>query len=190
MPNNQESRPSFWSTLPGILTALGAIIAASAGLITTLYSVGVIGNKNKPPDKSPVVSNTNLESPSNTSRRFEPNSPSNNLRTPEQPSPTEASRDFMIGRWQVEQASGEVSGGSLMDYEENGTFTGSMTVFVNGSGQKQSRTGSWDVQKLSKDTFRLRLEFDDDTTWVGKFKIIDADRIHNIDQNYIAVRSK
>ena len=42
MKNNNGSEPSFWSTLPGILTALGGTIAASAALITELYSAGVI----------------------------------------------------------------------------------------------------------------------------------------------------
>lgn len=38
-----ERKPSFWSTLPGVLTALGTAVGAAATLMTTLYSVGVIG---------------------------------------------------------------------------------------------------------------------------------------------------
>lgn len=43
MPN--EPRPSFWQTLPGMLTALGGVIAAATGLITALYQTGMIGSK-------------------------------------------------------------------------------------------------------------------------------------------------
>jgi|SRR6266851_515763 len=178
MQNNKESKPSFWSTLPGILTALGAIIGASAGLITALYATGVIGSKNKPPDNPPSISSPSVESQSNNTNKSE------------QTTPAEASRDFIIGRWQVEQASGEVSGGTVVDYEADGTFTGSMTSFVGGIGQKERTSGRWDFEKLSRDRFRLKIRFENQTTWLGTFKIIDQDHIHNIDQNYVAVRSK
>ncbi len=35
---------SFWTTIPGILTAIGGIIGAVAALVTALYSAGIIGN--------------------------------------------------------------------------------------------------------------------------------------------------
>ncbi len=94
----------------------------------------------------------------------------------------------MVGRWQVEQAYGEVSGGTIIDYESDGTFSGTMTTFVGGVGQKQPTSGYWNIKKLSRDTFRLQLEFENEQAWTGTFKIIDKDRIHNKDQNYIAVR--
>ncbi len=34
---------SFWETFPGVLTALGGLIAAGAALLTALYSIGIIG---------------------------------------------------------------------------------------------------------------------------------------------------
>jgi len=100
----------------------------------------------------------------------------------------EASRDFVIGRWQVDQAAGQVSGGSVMDYKADGTLTGSVTQFINGFGQKVPMEGRWDFEKLSRDTFRLELQLQNQPTWLGTFKIIDHNHIHNIDQNYIAVR--
>lgn len=45
MADTPESKPSFWSSLPGIFTGLGGLIAAMAALITALYSTGVIGTK-------------------------------------------------------------------------------------------------------------------------------------------------
>lgn len=180
MDNNKESKQSFWSTIPGMLTAIGAIIGSSAGLITAMYSAGIIGNKNKPPTNT---NQTAIISPS-------PESPSNKPQKPEPTPSPEVSRDFMIGRWKVEQAAGEVSGGTVMDYDDDGTFSGTMTTFVGGVGERQQRAGEWNFQKLTKDTFRLKLRFDDEAPWVGTFKIIDHDHIHNIDQNYIATRSK
>ena len=170
MQNEKESKPSFWSTLPGIFTALAAIITASAGLITVLYTTGVIGSKNKPPDNPPSVSSTPAESQLNNTNK------------------PMASRDFIIGRWQVELDSGEVSAGTVTNYHADGTFTGLATNFVGGSGEKQRTSGRWKFEKLSSDTFRLTLWHDDESTWLGTFKIIDQDHVHNIDQNYVAVR--
>ena len=38
----KEGGSSFWSTLPGILTAIGGIIGAVAALLTALYSAGML----------------------------------------------------------------------------------------------------------------------------------------------------
>lgn len=57
MEDKPESKPPFWSSLPGIFTALAGIIVAVTGLITALYTTGVIGSK----------ANTNTASPANTS---------------------------------------------------------------------------------------------------------------------------
>lgn len=100
----------------------------------------------------------------------------------------EVSRDFIIGRWQVEQAAGQLSGGTLIDYQEDGTFSGWITQFVNGMGQKQPVEGRWDYQRLAKDRFRLYLQYPTGETWQGTFKIRDRNHILNIDQNYEAVR--
>lgn len=45
MADTPESKPSFWSSLPGILTGLGGLILAVTGLITALYTTGMIGPK-------------------------------------------------------------------------------------------------------------------------------------------------
>jgi hypothetical protein len=47
--SNPSSAKSFWSTLPGVLTAVGGIIAGTAALLTALVSAGVIGDKPTPP---------------------------------------------------------------------------------------------------------------------------------------------
>jgi hypothetical protein len=99
--------------------------------------------------------------------------------------------DFLAGRWEVQQDVVGISGGSLVDYRADGTFAGYQTAFVGGIGQKQAVTGRWDITKLSQDTFQLKLQFyPQQTAWTGTFKIIDADHIHNIDANYVAIRIK
>jgi len=56
-----ESQPpsakAFWSTLPGVLTAVGGIIAGAAALLTALVSAGVLGGRPTPPPV-PVVTAT------------------------------------------------------------------------------------------------------------------------------------
>lgn len=101
-----------------------------------------------------------------------------------------SSREFMLGRWQVEQAAGQMSAGTVIDYQANGRFSGWATQFVGGSGRKMPLTGQWFFDKLSKDTFRLKILSDDQSTQEATFRIVDQDRVHNIDQNYDAVRVK
>lgn len=50
MADAPEQKSSFWSSLPGILTGLGGILVAVTGLITALYSAGIIGKKVDGPD--------------------------------------------------------------------------------------------------------------------------------------------
>jgi len=46
----EEPRPkSWWSTLPGVLTAIAGIITAVAGLIVTLHQAGVFQREEKQP---------------------------------------------------------------------------------------------------------------------------------------------
>ena len=100
----------------------------------------------------------------------------------------EASRDFLVGRWQVEQKIAGLEGGSYIDYAEDGRFSGRQEAFVNGQGERVNVSGTWEVSKLGRDQFRLELEFDTGGQWQGAFQILGQNRIHNRDENYIAVR--
>jgi hypothetical protein len=100
----------------------------------------------------------------------------------------ELSRDFVPGRWQVDQSSGPYSGGTVIDYRDDGSFSGSMSQFVNGMGQKVPVQGNWSFERLSSNTFRLGFTFSDGSTQSGEFKVIDRNHIHNTRENYIAVR--
>ncbi len=68
MPDTPELKPAFWSSLPGILTGVGGIILATTGLITALYSAGVIGtnansNSNSVPPVNTAVTLASVPSP-------------------------------------------------------------------------------------------------------------------------------
>lgn len=64
MADEPVSKPPFWSSMPGMLTGLGAVIVAATGLITALYTTGVIGSK--------PGSNSNAAPPANTSVALAP----------------------------------------------------------------------------------------------------------------------
>ena len=47
----EQKGTSFWKTAPGVMTAAGTLIAACAGLLTALYTAGVIGSGSKEPQE-------------------------------------------------------------------------------------------------------------------------------------------
>jgi hypothetical protein len=104
------------------------------------------------------------------------------------PAAPEASRDFIIGRWQVEHAEAAFEGAMFYDYGEDGRFTGKEEAFMNGNGHRESVIGVWQFEKLGKDQFRLSLMFDNGQQWKGTYRILDHDHIHNLDENYVSVR--
>jgi hypothetical protein len=52
MPNDPAS-PSWWQTLPGVLTAVAALITAIAGLLAVLVQTGVLYRRGDPPPHLP-----------------------------------------------------------------------------------------------------------------------------------------
>ena len=100
----------------------------------------------------------------------------------------EVTRDYLVGRWQVEQKVGGLEGGSYVDYLDDGSFSGRQEVFVDGQGERVNVSGTWAFSKLDRDQFRLELNLDSGEHWRGVFRILGPDRIHNKDENYIAVR--
>lgn len=43
-----QKSSSWWQTVPGVLTALAALITALSGLVALLFQYGVLGSKNEP----------------------------------------------------------------------------------------------------------------------------------------------
>ena len=104
------------------------------------------------------------------------------------PDAPEASRDFIIGRWQIEQAGGGWESGTFIDFGEDGRFTGKEQAFMNGKGNRESVSGVWQFEKLGKDQFRLGLMYDNGQQWKGTFRILDHDHRYNLEENWVAVR--
>jgi hypothetical protein len=49
---DKPQSPSWWQTLPGITTAMGAIITAFTGLLIALNQAGIIGVQGQPGSQS------------------------------------------------------------------------------------------------------------------------------------------
>ncbi|MEB3209858.1 MAG: hypothetical protein VKL39_00820 [Leptolyngbyaceae bacterium] len=63
--NNESSKQNqvgFWSTLPGVLTALGTLVVAVTGLVAALNQAGLIGNNGPgtPDTNEPPVAEVDL----------------------------------------------------------------------------------------------------------------------------------
>lgn len=100
------------------------------------------------------------------------------------------SRTSFLGRWRVEQAAGGASASTEVDYHDDGTFNGWMEQFVGGYGQRVPIAGHWNVAIRTQDTFFLTLDYSNLTRAQATFRVLDADHVQNIDQNYVAVRVK
>ena len=100
----------------------------------------------------------------------------------------EASREFIVGRWQVEQVVAGGEGGSFVDYGDDGKFTGKQEVFVNGNGGRQPVGGTWHFGKLAKDQFRMDWCLTMAGSGTATFRILDHEHIHNLGENYVAIR--
>ena len=85
MADESASKPPFWSSVPGMLTGIGAVIVAITGLITALYSTGAIGSK--------ANSNSNAVTPANTSVTLAASPTPNN--------PENERYKNLIGNWEV-----------------------------------------------------------------------------------------
>ena len=108
-----------------------------------------------------------------------------------QQSPTatpQATRQFFVGRWQVEQKIGGIEGSTFVDYFDDGNFSGREETFQGEQGGRTKVSGTWDFVKLADNQFRLTLHSANGNQWQGTFRIVDHDRIHNMDDNYDAVR--
>ena len=85
MADEPTSKPAFWTSFPGILTGLGAIIVAVTGLISALYSTGVIGTN--------ANSNSNVSAPANTTVTLSA--------TPPPINPEYERYKDLVGKWDV-----------------------------------------------------------------------------------------
>lgn len=110
MAVESSSKPPFWSSLPGMLTGLGAVIVASTGLITALYSTGVIGTK--------AGSGSNSVPAPNTMTALAP--------TPAPISPEHERYKSLAGRWEVIQN----QDGTRITWHYDASVSGNVATFT------------------------------------------------------------
>jgi hypothetical protein len=67
--SNSENKNSFWTTFPGVLTAVGAFLVAITGLITALQSMGIV---KKLPTQPPIASSPTPANQAPTSTQSPP----------------------------------------------------------------------------------------------------------------------
>jgi hypothetical protein len=97
------------------------------------------------------------------------------------------SREFMVGKWQVEQSDGNVAIGTTLVYRPNGTLEGQWERFDGAHGKREPWSGTWEFDKMSDKEFRLRAIINGQT-FDAMFLALDRDRIQNETANYLAVR--
>lgn len=90
---------------------------------------------------------------------------------------------FFFGRWRVEGFFG-----SDIVYMPDGAFSGVVVQNIAGYNNYANVFGRWNMQVMGPDVFQLQLWFANMTTWAGTFRILDADHIQNLENNYTASR--
>lgn len=97
--------------------------------------------------------------------------------------------DFVVGRWRVDQKVGDRQGGSFIDYNTDGGFSGSQEEFTaEGQGFRKAVSGKWNLRKLSDEEFEMILTFEDGLQHTMRFRVLDRDHVHNLNENYVSVR--
>lgn len=115
MADTPESKPPFWSSLPGIFTGLGGLVVALTGLITALYSTGVIGpkaNSNAVPSVDTAVTLTSASTAS--------------------PSPN-AEHDrykHLTGKWEVIEEQSPKFGGAKITWHFDAAVSGNVLTLT------------------------------------------------------------
>lgn len=108
----------------------------------------------------------------------------------------QASHEFMVGRWQLREATGSTSTELIIDLSESGRLEG--TGHENGSSYQMS--GTWDFERLSDRRFVLWLvmtSISDSTTKLDTskdrperwtFEIVDRNHIRAVEDGSVAER--
>jgi hypothetical protein len=97
--------------------------------------------------------------------------------------------DFVVGRWRVDQKVEDRQGGSFIDYNADGGFSGSQEEFTaEGHGFRKALSGIWNLRKLSDEEFEMILTFEDGLQHTMRFRVLDRDHVHNLNENYVSVR--
>lgn len=151
MADTPESKPPFWSSLPGIFTGLGGLVVALTGLITVLVQTGVIDSK----------PNSNAVPPVNTAVTHASGPPTS-------PSPN-AEHDrykHLTGRWEVIEEQSPEFGGAKINWQYDAAVSGNVLTLT---GKMHSFNGKElnSEQKAIRSTYVTTLM---GWTGMGEFK--------------------
>lgn len=102
--------------------------------------------------------------------------------------PPLATRDFMVGQWEVRQDMGALGAGTVVTYFGDGTFAGVIVYFNGGFRTQQPIQGIWQFVPLDDSTFRVDWQSTLGEFGSEVFAIEDQDRIRNVLDNYTAFR--
>lgn len=143
MADTPEFKTPFWSSLPGMFTGLGGLIVAVTGLITALYTTGVIGpnaNSNAVP---PVNAAAALASTSGGS--------------PE-PSPgRENDHNIgLTGRWEVIEERSAQFGGGKITWVYDAAVAGDELIFKGKISSVNGKDPTGD-DKSVRSTYRVKM---------------------------------
>jgi hypothetical protein len=115
MADIPESKPPFWSSLPGIFTGIAGVIVASTGLIGVLYQTEMIGSK----------ANSNAVPPVNTAVTLASApaaSPSLNTDNDRYKS--------LAGKWEVIEEQSEELGGAVITWHYDAAVSGNVLTLT------------------------------------------------------------
>jgi hypothetical protein len=151
MADTPESKPPFWSSLPGIFTGIGGVIVALTGLITALVQTGVIPSK----------TNSNAVPPVNTAVTLASapaSSPGHNA--------VDDRYKSLAGKWEVIEEQSQEFGGAKITWQFNATVSANELTL---SGKMHSFNG----KDLSPEQKRIRSTYVTTlmgSTGMGEFK--------------------
>lgn len=134
MADTPEPKPHFWSSIPGIFTGLGGLIVAVTGLITALYSTGVIGPNASPNTVPPVnTAATLVSAPTNSNSQTSDNDRYKGL----------------AGKWEVIEQRTEESGGEEITWHFDATISGNEFAL---KGKMLARNGNKNLDDDDENT--------------------------------------
>ena len=157
MADSTESagKPSFLSTVPGMLTAFGTVIASITALVTALYTAGVIGHKDSPaPAPAPVRQGTGAANSGGSSSM--PAAASGDSQTAEWRAAVDAVEpgQYDLHGYEVNGSQQPATGTLMLEKQPNGDFHFHTQVTTAGAGHFYEgmiryRNGVWHQQTMA-----------------------------------------
>ncbi len=165
-----NEKHSFWSTIPGMLTGLAAIITAIGGLLIVLFQIGFLGDADSdriieeefnskiiaPPER-PLDLKLGKDSDRIKDEEFN----SKDVAPPEPPLDLKF-RKYLIGVWDTTHSSlyaSRMTESHSIRYESDGTFS-SVSTLISGNRRTTSApvSGKWSVTTISTNKFTLTMK--------------------------------